>query len=1081
MSGKSQGSWHVRSFVAALLLVLSSSATAHSSLPELQDDEGVKLFTAAKQLMAQGTVESIRAAVEKFKQAAQRFHTVGDGWAEGASLTMVAAAETALSDNASALGHLQQALPLIRAAGDRAGEANALANIASAYDNLGEKQHAIDFDNQALAIVRELKDRSGEATILSNIGKVLGEIGEPARGIEYLNQALPIRREVGDKEGEAATLTNLGTAYNILGDRAKAQDCFNQALPIARAVGNRALESILLSNLGEVYRVLGDNAKAFDYFTQALAMQREIGRRESEAITLNNIALVYDFNGEKQKAIDYHNQALALARAIGDRRTEGNILSNLGEVFYSTGEYQQALDYYNQALPLRRAVGDRTGEATTLINVGGALQQLGERQQALANYNQALALFHAVGDRAGEGISLNNIGELYWELGKNQEAIDALNKSLILRREVNDRIGEAITLSNIALIYDRLGEKTRALEFHQQALALEQTTGDRRGEASTLLSIAYLERDRDHLADARARVEAALAIVDSLRSKIVSQESRAAYFATARDYYEFDVDLLMRLHKQQPAAGLDRLALEANERGRARSLVEMLTEASADIRQGIDAALLQRERALQTQLNARSETQMKLLSGAHTEEQAAAVAREINQFTADFQQVEAEIRQKSPNYAALTQPRPLSVTEMQAQVLDADTILLEYSLGVDRSYLWLVTQNSLTSYELPGRAQIESVARELYDVLKSPDKWRGNSLDALRGNRQLGLNPAAKPAPVATPSSAPPDVALRLSRMLLAPVMSQMAGKRLLIVADGALQYIPFGALAINANDSGFTPLLAEHEILMLPSASTVSVLRTEAGSRKAADKSVALLADPVFESDDERVRTSAKTGNFSNEREARGVGLDRAQRDLQLGNSGLRIARLPATRDEAKAIMALAPAQTSKQALDFDANRDFATNADLSRYRFVHFATHGFVDSVHPELSGIVLSLVDQNGNPQDGFLRAHQIFNLNLSADLVVLSACQTGLGKEVRGEGLIGLTRGFMYAGAPRVVVSLWSVNDQATAELMARFYRGMLVNKVPPAAALRAAQLSLMKEKQWQAPFFWAAFTLQGEWR
>jgi CHAT domain-containing protein len=248
------------------------------------------------------------------------------------------------------------------------------------------------------------------------------------------------------------------------------------------------------------------------------------------------------------------------------------------------------------------------------------------------------------------------------------------------------------------------------------------------------------------------------------------------------------------------------------------------------------------------------------------------------------------------------------------------------------------------------------------------------------------------------------------------------------------------------------------------------------------------VLADPVFESDDERVKPKLKgaadapANNSANAR-TRDLppGLERAATESGLAGTQLRIPRLPGTRAEAKQILALVPPAQSKGAFDFAASRQTATSADLSEYRYVHFATHGFLDSLHPELSGIVLSMIDEKGNSQDGFLRAHEIFNLKLPAELVVLSACQTGLGKEVRGEGLVGLTRGFMYAGAPRVVVSLWSVNDQATAELMARFYRGMLKQKLPPAAALRAAQVSLLKERRWQSPFYWAAFTLQGEWR
>ncbi len=190
---------------------------------------------------------------------------------------------------------------------------------------------------------------------------------------------------------------------------------------------------------------------------------------------------------------------------------------------------------------------------------------------------------------------------------------------------------------------------------------------------------------------------------------------------------------------------------------------------------------------------------------------------------------------------------------------------------------------------------------------------------------------------------------------------------------------------------------------------------------------------------------------------------------------------QLPFSRQEADAIATFIPQTKLLKATGFKANRATATSGELARYRIVHFATHGLLNSERPELSGLVLSLVDRNGAAQDGFLRMRDIYNLRLPADVVVPSACQTALGKEIKGEGLVGLTRGFMYAGATRVVASLWQVDDLATSELMKRFYRGMLIDKIRPSAALRAAQIEMMKQKRWAPPYFWAAFTIQGEWR
>lgn len=291
-----------------------------------------------------------------------------------------------------------------------------------------------------------------------------------------------------------------------------------------------------------------------------------------------------------------------------------------------------------------------------------------------------------------------------------------------------------------------------------------------------------------------------------------------------------------------------------------------------------------------------------------------------------------------------------------------------------------------------------------------------------------------------------------------------------MIVADGALQYVPFAALPLN----GKRPIILDNEIVGLQSVSAFALQRQNLSQRQPAPKAVAVIADPVFSTNDARLRPGAAIS---------GEGGTRIIEHTSggTGNGQLSIPRLPFTRTEADQILAVAPRDSSLKVLGFRANRSIATSDELSQYRYVHFATHGYLDTRRAGLSAIVLSLVDEQGKPQDGFLRTHDIYNLKLPAELVVLSACETGLGKDVTGEGLEGLTRGFMYAGARRVVVSLWNVNDKATAALMQRLYNGMLRNNKTPAAALRAAQIEMLRTRQWESPYYWAAFVMQGEWR
>ncbi|HKS27393.1 MAG TPA: CHAT domain-containing protein, partial [Pyrinomonadaceae bacterium] len=710
---------------------------------------------------------------------------------------------------------------------------------------------------------------------------------------------------------------------------------------------------------------------------------------------------------------------------------------NVANIFMDLGKQQEALDYYLQALDMKRQIGDRVSEATTLNNIGQVYGNLGDYQQALKYYGEAAEVAHAVG---------------------------------------NTRT-EAATLTNMGAAYSGLGDKQKALSYYARALPLRRAVKDSDGEATTLFNMAVVARDMGNLEESRRNIEAALELIEGLRTRISNRELRTSYFATVQNYYSFYIDILMRLHKLQPGAGNDARALQTSERARARALLETLAEANSDIRQGVDPKLVEREREIQKQLNAKAQEQLKLLTGPHTDAQARALSSEIDRLTAELQQVETEIRQTSPRYAALTQPQPLTLKEIQARVLDDDTLLLEYSLGLPHSYVWVVSPASITSYELPRREEIEESARRVYDLLNARNRRVENETEAQRRTRIARADAEYRAA------------SAELARKILAPVAKQLGNKRLLIVADGVLNYIPFAALPDPSELS--SPLVVKHEIVSLPSASTLAVLRGETKDRKPASKLVAVLADPVFEEDDERVRSGgASTATVAavnrprrrtRRRRDLPTGMEQSLAESGMRDAGLEIPRLPGTRQEALKILSLVPESDSLRAFDFAASRANATSNELAQYRFIHFATHGFLNSLHPELSGIVLSMVDEAGREQDGFLRAGDIFNLKLPAEMVVLSACQTGLGKEVKGEGLVGLTRGFMYAGSPRVVVSLWSVSDAGTAELMTRFYSAMLKDGMRPAEALRAAQVSLMKEKRWEQPFYWAAFTLQGEWK
>jgi CHAT domain-containing protein/tetratricopeptide (TPR) repeat protein len=1052
-----------------------------------------KLDFAAMTLVGTGGVYfslgETQKALNAYNQALEIQRTTKDAASQASTLNAIALVYTTLGESQKALPILNQALEIQRSRKDISGQAEIYDRIGLIYLSLGENQQSLNSYNQALKLKQQAQgsltgtalvfNLSQQSQTLIGIAASYKSLGDYPSSISYFNNARIILQKAGNRYGEAEVLTATSLVYDELGDKQKALESLNQALVLQRASQDRAREAFTLDSIGDIYQSFGDYQKALDTYNQALTLQRQVQDRSGQAKSLKSIAQVYSYLGDYQLSTDTYAQALEIFKKIGDRTLEAQTLDNIGTVYRIAEDYPKSLEYYNQALKLWREQKDVFKEFATLTGVIRVYESLKDYPKALEAAKQGLLLSQKQQSSFSEASAYAFIGRVYLASGDSQKAINILQDAASRFAKIGIPIAEANALGNIGKAYNSLKQPEKAINFYNQEIKLRQKLGDRTGVADTLYNIAVTERDRNNYKAAQKQIESVIAIVEDIRTNVTSQDLRSSYFASIQKYYQFYIDLLMRSHKQQPSQGYNALALQVSERARARSLVELLNEANADIRQGVDPKLLELERNLQQKLDATEKRQIQLSSKPNTEAQLQSLQKEISALLEQYRQVEAQIRSSSPRYAALTQPQSLTLAQQQ-QLLDNDTLLLEYSLGEERSYLWAVSKTSIKSYELPKRAEIETTAKQFYQSLK---KHRRMS---------VGSN-----------SNSPTDVevASKLSQMLLQRVAKELGNKRLVIVSDGALQYLPFGALpnpkdltpqppsllgkgehesnspplvGEGLGERSLTPLLVEHEIVYLPSVSTLAVLRKEVNNRQSAPKAIAILADPVFSSDDPRLKLPQKQAvdksNVDN------LDLSRSAR-----NVGVTFNRLPFTRSEADRILALVPNALRKEAFDFAASRAIATSPELSQYKIVHFATHGILNSTQPELSGVVLSLFDNKGMPQNGFLRLHDIFNLNLPAELIVLSACETGLGKEIKGEGLVGLTRGFMYAGSPRVVVSLWSVDDEATSELMTKFYQKMLQDKLKPAAALRQAQIEMLKNDKFAAPYYWAAFTLQGEWK
>ncbi len=817
---------------------------------------------------------------------------------------------------------------------------------------------------------------------------------------------------------EVVTRNFLCLTYENLGDYSQSLRCYYALLYLTRSLLDQHTQANSLLAIARLENRLGRYQQALDTLPLTLPLWQKVKFKTGEVTTYNEMALIYLNLGDWEGAIQQYQQALTLAQNLGNDAMIASLYHNLSQAYLETEQWEKALATEQQALTIWENL----------------IQQLG--QQITPDIQR------------GKAASLNNLGFLQVQQQQYVQAQSTYQQALTLWQKIGDRSGTASTLNNLGDLARLQNQLPQALAYYQQALKLRQQIGDRPKESISRYSLAQLYGQQGNFSQAKQEIERAIQIVETLRSQVNNQELRTHFFSSKQDYYRFYIDLLMQQHRQFPNQGWSALALAISEQSKARSLLDLLRQLPEPITQGITPQQLAQKEQLEHQLDSLERRRIQLFNQTNTQEINLQKAQELEikleYLSTQYQQLLATIKKTSPNYAALTQPPTLNLQQIQA-LLEPNTILLEYALGQTNSYLWVVTKNTLQSYTLPDEATLNQAVKDFRDSFLIPSNRLRRSL-AIRSG-------------------------FALKNQIFPPQLS-LKNQRLVIVADGVLQYVPFAALPDRDKlDPQLNYLIDNHELIFLPSASVLKTLRDNQKTRPLAPKTLAIFADPVFNLQDDRLKSLGLKVPSSVSPE-----LMRSARE-----SGVLFERLPFTQTEAKQILALFPQQSSLPEIGFSANRNRSLNAQMDQYRLIHFATHGLLNSQSPQLSGLVLSLFNPQGRSQNGFLRLYDIFNLRLAAELVVLSACQTGLGKAIKGEGLIGLTRGFMYAGANRVVVSLWSVDDLATSLLMTEFYRGILQDNLSPGLALQRTQKQIKADQDLASPYYWAAFTLQGEWQ
>ncbi len=851
----------------------------------------------------------------------------------------------------------------------------------------------------------------------------------------YGRRALRSWIELKDNSAEARMLLRIGELLYHSGDFVAAKTDFACALSKSRDLQDSRTIAEALTDFGVSAWQLDQIDEAADSLSEALRIWRRLGNRRGESSALNNLALLHLQTGEWQKSLDLNLRALELIRGRKDQ-DEAVVMSNLGLAYLSLADYPDAADYFAKALTFLRSDNAKTARARTLINLGRARMFSGDKDGASNAFQAAEDCLSTSNDHLLQAHVFNNRGQMYLMTGQRVKALGELKSALKEYRAAGSRRGEASVLHHLGVLNSMTGRTITSLMYLSRALTIREKLGLDDDMAETMFEMARVRRSRGHLIMARSLLLSAIKTTETLRIRTSGEYFRLSYFASKQRYYEELINLLMQMHRRSPGRSLDGQAFDISERARSRVLLDALGTTRGQIRQGVDASLLGKESSLERKLNLLAMRMTRLADLANPSPQREALDN-FNQTLLDYRQVESEINETNPRYSSFVRPTPLTFKKVQRS-LKSNAVLLEFSLGEQESYVWAVTRDHVRGVILPRRSSLEAQAR---DVIVNVRAYR------LRLRNQDAQEAYKRAASM-------------LSRSLLAPVATQIKGRNLLVVNDGILHYIPFAALP--DPDDPSRPLGTCHELSFLPSASTLAARQNEPVTNlPTPQKNLIVFAYPVYDKDDFRVRRAPGNGAITAARpDPRSPGLP----------------PLPSTRLEAEYVAGVVPG--AKINLGFRASKCIFSGPETREYQYLHVAAHARVDDNRPDLSGLIFSLVDENGNEQDGFLHLFDIVNLNLRAELVVASGCETALGKDVRGEGMIGLARSFLYAGAKRIVVSLWPIRDDATAEFMRLMYTAIFGSgHLRPSAALRRAQEQMSRSDRWRDPYFWSGFVLQ----
>lgn len=920
------------------------------------------------------------------------------------------------------LDYMNEALLIARLSGSRRDIGRALGNIANVYYLTGNYDGAIRCYEGSIDLLEEMGDSVNLEINIGNLGNVYSARGNYKKAIEIYSRSLKMSEKTNDADAISRNLGNLGIAYSNLEEHEKGMEYLNKALKIARESRLESREVLWLGSIGNAYSRMGKSDEAVEKYQEAIKKAKEIDDQWSVINFQGNVGILYLNTGEFRKAMKLFFDALEYSEKIGDKKSASNFLCNIGIVYENLGMLNQSLQYHRKALDKAREMGDRYSEGTFLGNIGNIYKQAGDHQKSEAYYRQALDIAVELEDLKGQGINLGNLGSVCFDQKKFKEALEYYGKALEIARKTKNPIDEGIRLGNMAGTYRELGDYKKSLEIYNRAIQLTLQSGNIHGNVLQYLGRGLTYEKLNKIDEAIADLVKAVEIVENVRTELGVEEYKSSFSNRYILIYEELIELLILRNRSEDA-------MEYAERAKARSFLDIVGKSDSIKEKAKDRELAEKE----IQLLSRIRELEKKLYGL-PEDQRMEVIGEIKKAQKEHSEILEKLKIEDCEYASLICVNPSPPGEIR-KILQPDEILVEYFTTENKTLVWIMTKEGFHSLTLPANSEnVEKDVEDLRNALDPETLKDGGSGEIKNCNEKLAQFHLKYFAPIEA----------------IINKNSSKDGKlkRLVIIPHSGFHLIPFSALM----DSQDKYLIDKYEILTEPSASSFVLFRKR--QKKSAGKftGYALGNANIDFSEDKRGDASQKRG-----------GEDLFPPEFRSG-----FKPLPGTKKETEEI--------SKEYISKHRSADCYIEKDFTMKKVyetvpgagvLHFATHGFISGKSKgKFSGLITA---------DGFIYVMDIFRWKLNADMVVLSACKTSVGEMSGGDDVASLSRAFMQAGADNLVATLWSVQDEATRQLMVEFYKEILTGAAPP-TSLRGAQLKL--KKQYPHPTYWSGFVLSG---